>query len=118
MAAETAWREEGEHKWEQECLAAGARVRAKEEQRVCKEEESLAVERDLCKVEGPSRERAPWQWLFLPSLDSAGSLEEEEKVESPPRDKGKGRAPVQETDQGEVTEVICDLCDKKGIPCQ
>ena len=76
------------------------------------------MERDLREVEGPSWERAPWQRLFLPSSDSAGSPEEEEKVESPPRDNGKGRAPVQETDQGEVTGVVCDLCFKKGIPCR
>ena len=25
---------------------------------------------------------------------------------------------VQEMDQGEVTGVSCDLCEKKGIPCQ
>ena len=37
---------------------------------------------------------------------------------SPPRSKGKGRAPVQELDLGEVTGVICHLCEKKGIPCR
>ena len=31
---------------------------------------------------------------------------------------GKGWALVQELDLGEVTGVICDLCEKKGIPCQ
>ena len=35
----------------------------------------------------------------------------------PPRSKGKGKALVQEMDQGEVTGVSCDLCEKKGIPC-
>ena len=88
-AAEKAWREEEEHVWEQVHLAAEARAR-EEEQHVCKEEERLAVERDLHEVEGPSQERAPWRQLFLLLSDSAGSLKEEEKVESPPRDKGKG----------------------------
>ena len=45
------------------------------------EEERLAVEQDLHEVEGPSRARAPWRWLFLPLSDSAGSLEEEETLE-------------------------------------
>ena len=31
---------------------------------------------------------------------------------------GKGRAPVLEEVWGEVTGVVCDLCDKKGIPCR
>ena len=33
-------------------------------------------------------------------------------------DKGKGRAPASEEVWGEVTGVVCDLCDKKGIPCR
>ena len=69
-------------------------------------------------MEGPSRERAPQRWLFLLSSDSAGSLEEEERVGSPPRDKGKGRVPALEEVLGEITGVICDLCNRKGIPCQ
>ena len=36
----------------------------------------------------------------------------------PSKDKGKGRAPVLEEVRGEVTGVICDLCEKKGIPCR
>ena len=36
----------------------------------------------------------------------------------PSHDKGKGRALVLEEVGGEVTGVICDLCEKKGIPCQ
>ena len=43
---------------------------------------------------------------------------EEEKVVSPLRSKGKDRVQVQELDLGEVTGFVCDLCDKKGIPCQ
>ena len=39
------------------------------------------------------------------------------RVEGPSWDKGKGRAPVPEEARGEVTGVVCDLCDKKGIPC-
>ena len=89
-----------------------------EERRMCKEEERLAVEQDFREEEGPSRERAPWRWLFLPSLDSARSPEEEERVEGPPKDKGKGRAPASEEVRGEVTGVVCDLCDKKGVPCR
>ena len=42
----------------------------------------------------------------------------EVRVEGPPWDKGKGWAPVSEEAQGEVTGVICELCDKKGIPCR
>ena len=42
----------------------------------------------------------------------------EARVEGPSQDKGKGRAPVSEEARGEVTGVVCDLCDKKGIPCQ
>ena len=88
------------------------------------EEECPAVERDLREEGGPSRERALWQQLFLPlSLESAGSPEEEEegmevRVEGPSRDKGKGRAPVSEEARGEVTGVMCNLRDKKGIPCR
>ena len=94
-----------------------------EEERCAREEEGCpAVERDLREEGGPSRERAPWQRLFLPlSSDSAISPEEEEgmevRVEGPSWDKGKGWAPVSEEAQGEVTGVVCDLCDKKGIPC-
>ena len=80
------------------------------------QEERISVKQDLHKVRGSSKEKAPQQRLFLLSSESIRSPEEEEKVVSPPRNKGKGRAPVQETDQGEVTEVICNLCDKKGIP--
>ena len=75
------------------------------------------MERDLHKEEGPSRERVPRRRLFLPSSDSTRSPEEEERVEGPPKDKGKGRALVSEEVWGEVTGVVCDLCDKKGIPC-
>ena len=82
------------------------------------EEDRLAVERDLCEEGGPSWERALWRQLFLPSSDSAGSPEEEEGVEGPSWDKGKGRVPASEEVRGEVTGVICNLCDKKGIPCQ
>ena len=82
------------------------------------EEERLTVERDLHEEEGPSWERAPWWLLFLPSSDSTGSPEEEERVEDLPKDKGKGQAPASEEVQGEVTGVVCDLCDKKGVPCQ
>ena len=56
---------------------------------------------------------------FLAIIDSARSLEEEEEVTAgPSQDKGKGHAPVPEEVQGEVTGVVCDLCDKKGIPCR
>ena len=63
----------------------------------------------------------PKATAFLLSLDSAGSPEEEEEEEvtaGPSQDKGKGRVPVPEEVQGEVTGVVCNLCDKKGIPCQ
>ena len=43
---------------EQAHLVAEAKA-WEEEQRMRKEEERLAVERDLCKVEGPSRKRVP-----------------------------------------------------------
>ena len=86
-----------------------------------KEEDWLVVEWDLREEGGPSQERALWRQLFLPSLDSAGSPEEEEgmevRVEGPSRDKGKGRVLASEKARGEVTGVVCDLCDKKGIPC-
>ena len=36
----------------------------------------------------------------------------------PSRDKGKGHASVPEEVWGEVTGVICDLCERKGIPCR
>ena len=99
-AEEEAWRQEGE--W-----------------RVWEEEDCLAVERDLREEGGPSRERAPRRRLFLPLSDSTRSLEEEEEVMAgPSQDKGKGRAPVPEEVQGEVTGVVCDLCDKKEIPCR
>ena len=39
-------------------------------------------------------------------------------MEGPPKDKGKGRALAPEEVQGEVTGVVCDLCDKKGVPCR
>ena len=97
--AEEAWRQEGER-------------------RVWEEEDRLMVERDLCEEGGPSRKRAPRRWLFLPLLDSAGSQEEEEGVPGPSCDKGKGRVPVSEEVWGEITGVICDLCEKKGIPCR
>ena len=93
-----------------------------EEQRACEEEERLAVEWDLHEEGVPSWERALRRRLFLLSSDSTGSLEEEEgmevRVEGPSPDKGKGRAPVSEETRGEVTGVVCDLCNKKGIPCQ
>ena len=124
MATEKARLEEEECVSEQACQAEVAWVWAaeaawaqEEERRVCEEEERLAVERDLREEEGPSRERVQRQWLFLPSSDSARSPEEEERVEGPPKDKGKGRALAPEEVQGEVTGVVCDLCDKKGIPC-
>ena len=41
-----------------------------------------------------------------------------ERVEGPSQDKGKGRALASEEVRGEVTGVVCDLCDKKGIPCR
>ena len=97
----------------------------KQEEEWCarEEEEWLAVEQDLHEEGGPSWERAPRRRLFLPSSsDSAGSLEEEEgmevRVEGPSWDKGKGQAPVSKEAREEVTGVICDLCDKKGIPCR
>ena len=34
----------------------------------------------------------------------------------PSHDKGKGCVPVSEEVRGEAG-VICDLCEKKGIPC-
>ena len=99
-AEEEAWRQEGER-----CVR--------------EEEDCLAVERDLREEGGPSRERAPRRRLFLPLSDSAGSLEEEEEVMAgPSQDKGKGHAPVPEEVRGEVTGVVCDLCDKQGIPCR
>ena len=89
------------------------------ERRAREEEDCLAVKRDLRKEGGPSRERAPRRRLFLPSSDSARSPEKEEgEVPRPSRDKGKGRAPVSEEVQGEITGVICDLCEKNGIPCR
>ena len=76
------------------------------------------MEQDLHEEEGPSQERVPWRRLFLPSSDSTGSPEEKERVEGPPKDKGKGRVLASEEVWGEVTGVICNLCDKKGIPCR
>ena len=67
---------------------------------------------------GSSKGKAPWRQLFLSSSESAGSPEVEERVASPPRSRGKGWALIQELDLGEVTGVICDLCEKKGIPCR
>ena len=103
---------ERERVWEQEHLAAEARARAEEGQHARKEEERLTVERDLCEAEGSSWARAPWRQLFLPLSNSTGSPEEEERAASPPQDKGKGRALISEMDQGEVTEVICNLCSR------
>ena len=57
-AAKKAQREEDDQVQEQACLTVEARA-WEEEQCTRKEEERLAVERDLRKVEGPSRERAP-----------------------------------------------------------
>ena len=102
---------------EEEARVAAEKARLEEEQCEQEEEEDLAVERDLHEVGGPSRERAPRRWLFLPSSDSAGSPEEEEGMPGPSCDKGKGRVPVLEEVRGEVTGVICNLCEKKGIPC-
>ena len=76
------------------------------------------MEQDLHEEGGPSWERALWQRLFLPSSDSAGSPEEEERVAGPSQDKGKGHAPTSEEVRGEVTGVVCDLCERKGIPCR
>ena len=42
----------------------------------------------------------------------------EVRVEGPSQDKGKGRALVSEEAWGEVTGVVCEFCDKKGVPCQ
>ena len=89
MAAEKARLEEEAREWER-ALEEEAR-KQEEERREQEEEECLVVEQGLREVGGPSRERAPWRWLFLPSLDSAGSLEEEEGMPGPSRDKGKGR---------------------------
>ena len=94
-----------------------------EERHTREEEERLAVERDLHEEGGPSRERAQRRRLFLPSSsDSARSPEEEEgmevRMEGPSWDKGKGRAPGSEEARGKVTGVVCNLCDKKGIPCR
>ena len=75
------------------------------------------VERDLREEGGPSQERALQRWLFLPSSDSTGSPEEK-RVEGSSQDKGKDRAPASEEVWGEVTGVVCNLCDKKGIPCR
>ena len=96
--------------------------RQEEERHACEEEDRLVVEQDLREEGGPSRERALQRRLFLPSSDSARSPEEEEgmevRVERSSREQGKGWAPVSEEAQGEVTGVVCDLCDKKGIPCR
>ena len=116
---------EREHALEEACQAAEAWAQAEEEtqkqeeRHVGEEEDHLTVEQDLHEEGGPSWERAPWQRLFLPSSDSARSPEEEEEVMAgPSQDKGKGRGLVPEDIQGEVTGVICDLCEKKGIPCR
>ena len=112
--------QEHKHALKVACQAQEARARAAEEARkqeeerqVREEEDRLAVEWDLREEGEPSRERAPQQRLFLPSSDSAGSLEEEERIAGPSQDKGKGRALTSEEVQGEVTGVACDLCDKK-----
>ena len=73
------------------------------------------MDRDLHEVGGPSRERAPWRQLFLPSSDSAGSPEEEEGMSGPSHDKGKGRVLVSEEVQGEVTGVIYNSL-RSGLP--
>ena len=128
VATEKAWLEEEEREWERVleqarqaeeawAWAEEEAQRQEEERRVREEEDRLVVERDLREEKGPSRERAPWQRLFLPSSDSARSPEEEEGVEGPSQDKGKGRALASEEVRGEVTGVVCNLCDKKGIPC-
>ena len=78
-----AWAEEEDQKQE-------------EEQRAQEEEDRLTVERDLREEGGPSRERALRRRLFLPLSDSAGSLEEEEGMEGPSQDKGKGWVPASE----------------------
>ena len=112
-----AWAEEEAQKQEEE-----RRAREEEERCTCEGEGHPAVEQDLRKEGGPSRERAPRRQLFLlSSSDSAGSPEEEGmevRVEGPSRDKGKGWALVSEEAWGEVTGVMCNLCDKKGIPCR
>ena len=119
MAAEMARLEEEVHKRERVLEEAWARVA--EEAQKQEEEGRLVEERGFHEEGGPSWDRALRRWLFLPSSDSAGSLEEEEgmevRMEGPSQDKGKGRAPVSEEARGEVTGVVCDLCDKKGIPC-
>ena len=110
-ATKKAWREEEVQVQEQACLAVKASAWEEEQER-------LAVEQDLREVEGPSRRGVPRRQLFLLSSDSARSLEEEERVGSPPRDKGKGQALAPEVGLEEITGVICDLCNRKGIPCQ
>ena len=123
MAAKKAQLEEEECEQVRQVEEARARAeeearRQEEERRVWEEEDRLAVEQDPREEGGHSRERAPWRRLFLLLSDSARSLEEEERVEGPSLDKGKGRAPALEEVWGEVTGVVCDLCDKKGIPCR
>ena len=55
-------------------MQAEEESRKQEEERHTREEEEwLTVEHDLHEEGGPSQERAPWRWLFLPSLDSTGS---------------------------------------------
>ena len=76
------------------------------------------MQRDLHEEGGPSQERALRRRLFLLSSDSAGSPEEEERVAGPSQDKGKGHASTSEEVRGEVTGVVCHLCEKKGIPCR
>ena len=114
-----------EEEGELECALEEARAwveeeawKQEEERCAWEEEDRLAVEQDLHQEGGLSWEQAPQRWLFLPSLDSAGSPEEEERVAGPSQDKGKGGAPASEEVRGEVTGVVCDLCDKKGIPCR
>ena len=49
---------------------------------------------------------------------SGGEEGMEVRVEGPSWDKGKGWALASEEARGEVSGVVCDLCDKKGIPCR
>ena len=56
--------------------------------------------------------------MTVPVIVWQNSRAKEEEVVSPPKSKGKGKAWIQEVDQGEVTGVVCNLCDKKGIPCR
>ena len=109
---ELAWEAKEARVWAEE------EARRQEGEQRVREENRLTVEQDLHEEGGPSRERASQRWLFLPLSDSTGSPEEVVVVvPGPSRDKGKGRAPVPEKVRGEVPGVVCDLCEKKGIPC-